>query len=129
MKRRLSCGFCWTRAFSSLALVAVFLAAGALHFVDPTGLAHYDLPPVASYGVGALEVGSALAFLAGIDVARFVFLAVALTGAGLHLRFQETNLLVLPAIPLVLLGALAWVNRPQAACACGLHAHGPKGSL
>jgi hypothetical protein len=120
---KLSCRFCWTRAISTVGLAAVFLSTGAIHAIDPGGIEHYGFAGWFSYVLSAVEIVSAIALFIGFDLVRFVFLGIALTGVYLHLRYGETNLLVLPAVPLVLLATLTWANRPRPACACALRHH------
>lgn len=98
---------------------------GALHFADPRALEHYGLPNGFNLALAVIEMVSAILFFLGADFARWVFFTISIAAVYFHLRFDEAPLLVLPAVPLILLGAYGWANRPQAVCSCGLRHHPP----
>jgi len=122
-KMRVSCRNCWARSISSLGLTAVFVSTGALHLVDPAGIQHYGFPLWSSYLLGGSEIVFGVASLIGFAPVRILLFGIALTGGYLHLSYGETSLLVLPAIPMLLISTLAWADRPQAACSCGIELH------
>lgn len=104
-------------------MTAVFVCTGLLHLVDPDGIQHYGLSTGASYLLGAVEITSAVASLLGFAPARALMLAIALAGGYMHIVHGESSLLFLPTIPVLLLAAHIWANRPQAACSCAIGAH------
>ena len=126
MTPKLSCGRCWTRAFTTVGISAIFVSTAILHVIDPSHIEGLGLPRNAAYVISTIELFAVIGLwvIRNSEWVENTLLAITVGAAGLYVKTGQVELLPLPAIPMAMLLALKWVNRPQMACACALR-HAP----